>query len=77
MPADTAKYLLSISDTGSHNVEVTGFAGVDAISSPYCFDIEFRMSGAALASGIAPLDAGVLDEPCRLDIERNGETIPY
>jgi len=77
MSADEAKYLLSVSDVGSQNFEVTSFAGVDAISSPYCFDIEFRMSGAAKAANIAPLDATVLDKACRLDIVRNGETISY
>jgi len=39
MPADAAKYLLSIADMGSQNFEVTGFVGVDSISSPYWFDI--------------------------------------
>jgi len=77
MPANAAKYLLSVSDVDSRNFEVTSFSGVDAVSVPYSFDIEFRMSDAAKAANIAPLDAGVLNKACRLDIVRNGETIPY
>jgi hypothetical protein len=59
MSANAAKYLLSVSDAGSHNIEVTGFSGVDAISSPYWFDIEFRISAAAQAANMAPLDTTV------------------
>jgi len=74
MSGNTAKYLLSIGNVESRNFEVTGFSGVDAISSPYWFDIEFRMSTNSKA---APPDAGILDKACRLDIEHNGEMIPY
>jgi len=67
MYADEAKYLLSVSDVESQNFEVTSFAGVDAISNPYWFDVEFRMSGAAKAANISPLTSAVLDEACRFD----------
>jgi len=76
MPANTAKYLLSIADIGPQNFEVTAFSGVDAISALYRFDIEFRMSGTSFMA-VPPPNDGILDQACRLDIERNGETIPY
>ena len=74
MPADTAKYLLTIADLDPKNVEITVFSGVDAISAPYRFDVEFRMSGT---TKVPPPDNSLLNKSCRLDIERNGETIPY
>jgi type VI secretion system secreted protein VgrG len=75
MFANAAKYLLSIANFCSKNFEVTSFSGEDAINSPYWFDISFRMSGTAQA--VPPPDADVLGGACRLDIERNGETISY
>jgi len=74
MSANTAKYLLSIGAVSSANFEVTNFAGIDSISSPYWFDVEFRMSKNSKA---VPPDANILNETCRLDIEQNGEVIPY
>lgn len=74
MSANSAHYLLSIGEIDSKNFEVIGFTGVDALSAPYYFDIDFRMSASSKST---PLDAGVLGKPCRLDIKRTGDTIPY
>jgi len=75
MSANAAKYLLSIAGSNLVNFDVTHFSGIDTIGGPYSFDIEFRM--ADFSRSALPPDAGILDAACRLDIERNGETISY
>jgi type VI secretion system secreted protein VgrG len=77
MPAATAKYILHIAGVSPSNFEVIDFSGIDAIGTPYSFDINFRMSRAAKASKAAPPDKNALGKPCRLEIIRNGETISY
>jgi uncharacterized protein involved in type VI secretion and phage assembly len=77
MSANKAKYLLTLAGKGSENYRVTGFAGEDAIGSPYRFDVEFCVSDAGKALKAVPPDASVLGKDCRLNIECNGETVPY
>ncbi|MDR0331804.1 MAG: hypothetical protein LBH93_08875, partial [Chitinispirillales bacterium] len=74
MPANIAKYRLSIADIPSENFEVIDFSGCDAIGALYWFVIHFRMSKV---SALAPPSAAILGETCRFDFVQNGVLIPY
>jgi type VI secretion system secreted protein VgrG len=80
--ANSAKFLISIADYPSSKFTVTKFHGIDAISAPYSFEIEFQLSESAPASGEkAPelTNESVLGKPCRFELIRdlNGEITGY
>jgi len=72
--ANSARFLVFIAGYKSSAFTVTKFSGVDAVSAPYSFDIEFQPSETLTASGAnAELTAErVLGKPCRFELIRDG-----
>jgi type VI secretion system secreted protein VgrG len=80
--ANSAKFLISIADYPSSAFTVTKFCGIDAVSTPYSFNIEFQPSESTSASdaNVPELTTErILGKPCRFELirDRNGEINVY
>ncbi|MDR3013669.1 MAG: type VI secretion system tip protein VgrG [Chitinispirillales bacterium] len=76
--ANSAKFFISIAGFEPSDFIVTKFSGEDAISAPYCFDIEFQASKSTQTQQM-PTAEIVLGKPCRFELIRDdsGEVTAY
>ncbi|MDR2577715.1 MAG: type VI secretion system tip protein VgrG [Chitinispirillales bacterium] len=78
--ANRAKFLICIADFAPSLFTVTRFTGKDAISAPYCFDVDFQFSDSAPLSGELPAitPETVLGKPCIFKLLRGaGDAAVY